>query len=153
MSAWHLAQVNIGILQAPLESPQLSEFKDGLDIINALAESSAGFVWRLVDDTGANATELRPFDDDRLINMSVWTSIEALRAFVYKSDHRIFLARRKEWFKPMSGNITALWWIPAGHIPTTDEAREKLGILDAHGPTSAAFTFAKHFSPSDQGSF
>jgi hypothetical protein len=144
---WHLAQVNIGILRAPLDAPEMAEFKNGLEIINALAESSEGFIWRLVDEDGADATALRPFGDDRLINMSLWHSLEALRGFVYKSNHRNFLAKRAQWFVPMQTSFMALWWVPAGHVPTLDEAKLKLELLEAHGPTQGAFTFAKSFTP------
>jgi Domain of unknown function (DUF3291) len=147
MNDWHLAQVNIGILRASLDTPEMAEFKNGLEVINALAESSEGFIWRLVDEDGADATTLRPFGDDRLINMSLWRSIEALRGFVYKSNHRNFLAKRMQWFAPMQTSFMALWWVPAGHIPTLDEAKLKLELLEAHGPTQDAFTFAKSFTP------
>jgi hypothetical protein len=142
---WHLAQVNIGIVRAPLDTLPMADFKNGLETVNALAESHEGFVWRLVDDSGANATALRPFEDERLINMSVWTSLEALRSFVYRSGHKTFLARRAEWFAPMQGAMMALWWIRSGDIPTIDDARHKLELLNRDGPTAAAFTFAKSF--------
>ena len=122
----------------------MADFANGLDRINALAEASDGFVWRLVGD-GNDATTLRPFGEDMLINMSVWRSLEALRAFVYKTDHRFFLARRTEWFLPMMTPLMALWWVPAGHVPTPDEAGAKLALLEKHGPTEAAFSFAQAF--------
>ncbi len=149
MTKYHLAQVNIGILRAPLDAPEMAEFKNGLEVINALAEKSPGFVWRLVDDAGDNATALRPFGDDRLINMSLWDSIEALRSFVYKSDHRGFLARKALWFTPLQTSFVALWWVPAGQRPTLEDARTRLESLDAHGPTPEAFTFAKNFPAPD----
>src|SRR4051794_21674556 len=93
----HVAQVNIGLPKAPLDSPQLSEFMAALDPLNALADGSPGFVWRLQTEDG-NATAIRPFDDDRLmINMSVWASIDELAAFVYRSAHVEVMRRRREW--------------------------------------------------------
>lgn len=139
-SAYHLAQVNVGKLLAPIDHPQIRDFKDNLDRINALAEAQPRFVWRLVGE-GDDATDLRPFEDpDILINMSVWTGIEALAAFVYRTDHRDIMRRRREWFEPME-TFMALWWVPAGHIPTAAEAWEKLKTLERLGPTAEAFTF------------
>jgi hypothetical protein len=124
-----------------------------LDRINALADRHAGFVWRLQTDEG-NATAIRAFDDDRLIiNMSVWESLEELSDFVYRSGHIEVLRRRREWFAPIKPH-TALWWVPAGHIPSLAEAEARLGLLREHGPTPAAFTFTSPFDPDlDDASF
>lgn len=143
----HLAQVNIGRLRAPLESPEIAEFVAGLEPINSLADSSPGFVWRLQDDTG-DATSIRPFGDDSiLVNMSVWESFEALRSYVYDSEHVVYMRRRREWFTKLETALLALWWIPAGTLPTTMDARERLAHLDAHGPSPHAFTFRRAFTP------
>jgi hypothetical protein len=144
---WHLAQVNIGRLRAPVDDPLIAEFKDALDTINALADRSPGFVWRLQTAEG-NATALRPVADDELvaINMSVWESVEALAEYVYRSDHTAFLRRRREWFERFGKAYLVLWWVPAGHIPSIDEAFARLADLEARGPTSEAFTFAKRFA-------
>jgi len=128
-------------------------FRTQLDPINALADQSPGFVWRLQTEDG-NATAVRPDADDPLmaINMSVWESLETLQQFVYKSHHVESLRARKQWFEPMKGPILVLWWIPAGHIPTIAEARERLAHLEAHGPTPHAFTFRASFpAPDRQG--
>jgi hypothetical protein len=139
--AWELAQVNIGLPRAPLESAQLADFVTALDPINAIADSSPGFVWRLQTDDG-DATAVRGFGDERLIiNMSVWASLEALGDFVFRSAHVEMMRRRREWFEPMAETYTALWWVPAGHRPSVAEAEERLDMLRRHGPGPGAFTF------------
>src|SRR5215467_15202725 len=110
----HLAQFNIGRMQGALEDPVMRGFVARLDEINALADGSPGFVWRLQTDAG-NATYLRPYDDERILfNMSVWEGIEPLRAYVYGSAHREVLRRRHEWFARFQGVYAALWWVPEG---------------------------------------
>lgn len=132
-------------MRAPIDSPQLADFVAGLEPINALADTAPGFVWRLQTEEG-DATAIRPYDDDMvMVNMSVWTSVEALKAFVYSAEHRSYLARRREWFERMDEAIVALWWVEAGHLPTVDEAKERLALLDRVGPSPAAFTFRTAF--------
>jgi hypothetical protein len=146
-SAWHLAQLNVGTVLAPIENELMSGFVEGLDPINALADVAPGFVWRLQDDAGA-ATSFRISDDDRLlVNMSTWTSIEALQGYVFRSEHTTYLRRRREWFEVPTQPTTVLWWVPAGHAPTLDEAAAKLATLRANGPTPAAFTLRENFPP------
>jgi hypothetical protein len=146
---WHLAQINIGRLRAPIEDPLIAEFFGALDTINALAEASDGFVWRLQDDELGNATSIHIDPDDALLipNMSVWTSIEALSEFVYRSDHTPFLRRRREWFERPTTAFMALWWIPAGHLPTLAEGTTRLDLLERDGPSPEAFTFRQRFAP------
>lgn len=147
MSSYHLAQVNIGRVKAPPEDPLMAGFMNRLAEINALADGSPGFLWRLQTSEG-DATYLRPYDDDRiLINMSVWESIAALQKYVYQTAHVELLRRRHEWFEPFSGSYLALWWVPAGHIPAIDEAKQRLAHLDRHGPTGFAFSFKTIFQP------
>src|SRR5437764_11298589 len=125
MKKHHLAQVNVGRILAPLESDVMAGFMARLDEINALAESSPGFVWRLQTEAG-NATGFRPYDDDRiLLNMSVWEDFALLRRYVYQSAHAEVLARRREWFAQFGKPFLALWWVPAGHLPTIEEAKER----------------------------
>ena len=144
---FQLAQVNIGRMLAPADSPLIADFMAALDPINALADASPGFVWRLQTAEG-NATSLRSFDDELIIsNMSVWESIEALRAFTYTSAHTGVMRRRREWFETYATAYMALWWIPAGHRPTIDEAKERLAALEREGPTPFAFTFRVPFEP------
>ena len=150
MVRFHLAQVNIGRIRAPLQDPIMEGFRTQLDPINALADRTPGFVWRLQTEDG-NAMAVRPVPDDDLmaINMSVWESLEALQQFVYKSAHVAPLRDRKQWFQPMDGPILALWWVPAGHIPTVAEAMDRLRHLKEHGPTAHAFTFGTTFPAPD----
>lgn len=150
MNTFHIAQVNIGRIKGPMDGPIMAGFAARLDEINALADTSPGFVWRLQTPEG-NATELRPFDDDRiLVNMSVWESIEQLKQYVYKTAHAEVLRQRQEWFEKFTGSYTALWWIPIGHIPTVDEAKERLARLESEGPTHFAFTFKNPFPADEQ---
>lgn len=141
MPGLHLAQINIARMKAPLDTPQMAGFVARLEEINALADRSEGFVWRLQTPEG-DATYLRPFDDDRiLVNMSVWESVEALKNYVYRTAHAELLRDRRQWFDHFAGVYMALWWIPAGHTPDIDEAKARLAHLEAHGPTEVAFTF------------
>jgi heme-degrading monooxygenase HmoA len=144
--AHHLAQLNIAVARAPMDDALMAAFAAALDEVNAIADQSPGFVWRLQDDDG-NATAIRPYEDERvMVNMSVWESVEALRAFVYgRNRHKHFLQRRREWFEHMEEAYVVLWWVPAGHIPSVEEAKERLEHLREHGPTPEAFTFRQSF--------
>jgi len=146
MTYHYLAQINIGRLRAPMDAPQTAGFAQNLDRINALAESQPGFVWRLTGE-GNNATDLTFFDDPMiLVNLSVWTDVEALAAFVYRSGHREVMRRRAEWFHKMEV-FMGLWWVAAGHIPTPQEGIARLEILRRLGPSAEAFTFRQPFPP------
>jgi len=129
----------------------MAGFVARLDELNALADRSPGFVWRLQTPAG-NATYFRPFPEDGsiLMNMSVWESIDTLRHYVYKTVHAELLRQRHEWFEKFVGVYTALWWVPAGHIPGIDEAKKRIAHLDQHGPTQFAFTFKVTFEPDEQ---
>ena len=144
---FHLAQLNIGRLLHPLDHPVIQPFVEGLEHINRLADGSPGFVWRLQSESG-NATDVNhPWSADpfMLVNMSVWETPDALRTFVYRSGHREYLARRSEWFeKPTEPNYV-LWWVPAGHIPTVAEGRERLEHYQRHGATAHSFWFSQRF--------
>jgi hypothetical protein len=149
MSAYELAQLNTGFIRGPMDSPIMAEFVANLARINALADASPGFVWRLKTEAG-DATELRPFDDpNQLLNMSVWTDADSLRRFVYRSAHAEILGRRREWFERVSEPIMVLWWVPRGHRPSIEEAVARLELLRAQGPTPQAFTFRQTFPPPD----
>ncbi len=150
-----LAQVNVGRLVAPLDTPRLADFVAALDPVNAVADAAPGFVWRLQTEDG-NATALRAFEQDAdgadggiLINMSVWESVEELAAFIYGPAHIAVLRRRREWFEKMTDVFAALWWVPRGHIPTVHEAEDRVRHLRAHGPAPYAFTLREHFPPPD----
>ncbi len=147
-STQHLAQVNISKLLAPLDSEQLSGFVSQLDNINALAECSQGFVWRLKDEGGQSATEFRPFDDDMIIvNMSVWTDAESLKNYVFKSAHSHVMRNRAAWFEKPTNITTVLWYIAAGHLPTLEEAKKRLAHINEHGETDYAFSFKRFMKP------
>src|SRR5205807_2891927 len=145
VSDYHLGQCNVAKLRAPLDSPLLAEFVAALEPINALADRSPGFVWRLQTEDG-DATAIRAFDDGRLIvNMSVWESIEELAQFVYRSAHTDVMRRRREWFERIRLYFV-LWWVPAGQAPTVSDAEVRLAHLREHGPTPFAFTFKQRFA-------
>ncbi|REL36266.1 DUF3291 domain-containing protein [Thalassotalea euphylliae] len=140
-----LAQLNIATALAPLDSPQLADFVDNLDRINGVAEQSPGFIWRLKDDTG-NATDIQAFDNPQtIVNMSVWQDADALKNFMFKTDHLSFMKRKAQWFEKSSQATYVLWWIDAEHRPTITEAIAKLEYLRAHGETQAAFSFKQLF--------
>lgn len=146
--SYHLAQVNVGRFHAPLDDDQMAEFAAALDPINELAEASPGFVWRLTDEDGQPSSYLSVSDDPLLaINLSVWESVEALRAFVFETDHRDYLRRRRQWFAPIDEAYAACWWIPAGQLPTVGEALDALKRLEADGPSDDLFGFKPPFPP------
>ncbi|MGO8950323.1 MAG: DUF3291 domain-containing protein [Ktedonobacterales bacterium] len=149
-AAHQLAQINIARMLAPLDDPLMAGFVAQLDSINAIADSSPGSVWRFQTLEG-NATAIRPYADDHiLVNFSVWASLGDLRAFVYHSHHRDVLRQRRQWFARIDNAYTALWWIPRGHVPSLDEAKERLDHLRAHGETWFAFSFTRPY-PAPQG--
>lgn len=143
---FHLAQVNIGIAKGEMDSEMMKVFADNLDPINAIAESSAGFVWRLKDDAG-NATDIAFSGNPKeLVNMSVWESVETLKHFMFKTHHIDFLKRKKEWFETPTQANYVLWWVPVGHIPTIEEAKQKLDLIRQNSETTEAFSFKKVFA-------
>jgi heme-degrading monooxygenase HmoA len=148
MSAHELAQLNIAIMKEPLESPGMADFVANLDHINALAESSPGFVWRL-QTTEGDATAMRPMGEDTLVNISVWQDVESLNKYVYSSAHVEIMRRRKEWFERMPEAYVVLWWVRRGGRPTVAEALAKLELLRTKGPTQEAFTFRQAFLAPD----
>jgi heme-degrading monooxygenase HmoA len=148
-----LAEVNIGRLLAPIDSPLIADFVAALDSVNATADAAPGFVWRLQTEDG-NATAVGGFERDAagagggvVINLSVWESVEALAAYAFGDEHLAVLRRRREWFEKMREAYLVLWWVPRGHIPSVAEAEERLHYLRAHGPTPYAFTLRQHFPP------
>lgn len=146
---YHLVQVNIGKINAELDDPIMSGFVQRLDEINSLAEESKGFVWRFQTEEG-DATYLRPFEDTRILfNMSVWEEVEDLMNYVYASKHLELLKAKSEWFTKLGEAHLALWWVKKGHIPTVEEALDKLNIIKENGPSSEVFTFAKRFPKPD----
>ena len=150
---FHLAQLNIARMLAPIDSPVMSDFVANLDRINRIAENSPGFVWRLKDDSN-NATSIRIFDDDFLIvNMSVWQNTDALFQFVYQSDHLEVFKRRKDWFEKMPEMHMVMWYIPVGSVPSVADAVERLTYLRLQGETPYAFSFRKKFTAAEATMF
>jgi Domain of unknown function (DUF3291) len=147
MGAYHVAQLNVGRALGPLDGAVMADFMARLDEINALAERSPGFVWRLQSPIG-NATDIKVNDDPLfIVNLTVWETVDDLHAFTYRSDHRTVFARRFEWFERRNGPNACLWWQPAGTIPSLDDAQRRLRHLEDHGPTPEAFTFKDRFDP------
>ena len=145
MRQYHIAQINIARMLAPIDDPIMAEFVAQLPPINALADQSPGFVWRLQSEDG-DATSIRVYDDDFIIvNLTVWESVDALREYVYKSAHQGVLRDRKRWFEKFDGPYYALWWIPVGQNPSPEEGRERLDHLRENGDTAYAFSFEKVF--------
>ncbi|WP_337966588.1 DUF3291 domain-containing protein [uncultured Flavobacterium sp.] len=146
MSHYHLAEINIAKMKGvDINDPIMKEFTDNLELINTLAENSDGFVWRLKDDS-YNATNLNQYNDEQIIvNVSVWENIETLEYYMYKTFHSDFLKRRKEWFLKFGKAHTAMWWIPKGHIPTLEEAVEKLDYLQKNGVSELVFDLRNKF--------
>lgn len=144
---YHIAQINIGRILGDMNGPIMAEFKANLDRINAIAEQTPGFVWRLKDSDSNDATSIHVYEDRyMLINMSVWENIDALFQFTYKSAHTPYISRRREWFEKLTIPMMALWWVPTDVRPTPHEAKAKLETLDKHGATPNAFTFKQRFS-------
>ncbi|MBO9716721.1 MAG: DUF3291 domain-containing protein [Pseudoxanthomonas sp.] len=148
MSRYELAQLNIARMRAPLDSPLMADFVGNIERINSLAEAMPGYVWRLKDESG-DATALRPFGDDVLVNMSVWKDVESLRAFTYRSDHASIMRRRHEWTERMDEAYAVFWWVSAGHRPGVLEAWERLEHLRMHGASPRAFTLRTPFPAPD----
>ena len=145
MPNYHLAQINIARMLAPIDDPIMAEFVSQLPPINALADSSSGFVWRLQTESG-DATSIKVYDDEMIIvNLTVWESVDALREFVYKNAHYRVLRDRKRWFEKFDGPYYAIWWIPAGHLPSVEEGKQRLEYLRQHEDSAYAFSFKNVF--------
>ncbi|WP_395298119.1 DUF3291 domain-containing protein [Kitasatospora hibisci] len=147
--AFHLAQLNVATLLHPIDDPRIAPFVELLDPVNAAANGAPGFVWRLVEDGAGDATGLRPAGEDVIVNMSVWESQEALWDYAYRSGHLEALRRRREWFDRHVEAHLVLWWVPAGHRPSLDEAMGRLADLRVHGPSPRAFTFASSYTAAE----
>ena len=144
-----LAQLNIALAKYPLDAPEIKEFVDNLELVNGIAESSEGFVWRLKDESG-DATNIQAFDDPNMIvNMSVWDSVDSLKNFMFRTHHRDFMRRKGDWFHPLPEDTYVLWWIEEDCIPTLEEAIERLEHLREIGDTPYAFTFKTNFTESE----
>lgn len=139
-----LAHINIGLLKAPIHDPMIADFADNLDKINAIAEAAPGFIWRLKDDEN-NATSFNPYNNELMIvNISVWTDLEALKAYAYHTDHMTFFQRRYEWFKSLDKPHMCLWWTDHNHMPDANEGKKRLDHLWDNGSTQYAFDFKSY---------
>lgn len=150
MSSYELAEVNIALAREPLDSELLHDFVAALEPVNARADSAPGFVWRMQSGDG-DATGIRGFGGDPklVINMSVWASLPALREFAYRDPaHLQVMRQRRKWFERLEFYMV-LWWVPAGHRPSVEEAEGRLECLRVNGPTPAAFTFRTSFDHPD----
>ena len=137
----HLAELNIGKFKYPTSDARMAGFMDNLERVNALAERSEGFVWRLKGDNG-NATDFR-VGDDYAVNMSVWTDAKSLENYVFKTVHVQFYKNKADWFDLMEKPHMVFWWIPEGHTPTLSEAMDRLQDLEKNGATTGAFGWAE----------
>ena len=144
---YYIAHLNIVRMLAPFDDPIMQRFVEQLDPVNGLADESEGFVWRLQTEEGFADAERSFGDPLLLVNMSVWKSIDHLRAFLFHPDHTQVMRERSRWFEPHEEPYLVLWWVRAGHIPSPDEAKEKLEFLAKHGPRAEAFTFSQPFPP------
>lgn len=150
MPAHHLAQINVARFIREKTDPANAAFMEALSAVNAAAEAAPGFVWRLVG-SGDNAVDVDvvPGDPRLIVNLTVWRDLESLAAFTYRhQDHLAIMRRRREWFEPMPVSV-ALWWVPAGHVPTVAEGLDRLALLERSGPTAGAFTFRQPFAVPD----
>jgi heme-degrading monooxygenase HmoA len=150
MVDYELAQANVAYALAPATDPRLADYMCRLDEMNELADRSPGFVWRYLTDSRDPVQ--REFDDPYvLFNMSVWTSIDALHAYTYRTAHSQVYAARRKWFAEdkavVGGHALAMWWIPRGERPSVEDAKRRLAKILADGPSIEAFTFKQRFDP------
>jgi hypothetical protein len=139
----HLAELNIGKFKYPTTDVRMAGFTDNLDRVNALADRTEGFVWRLVSDGSNNATDLRYGDNDFAVNMSVWKDAKSLENYVFKTVHVQIYKSRGDWFEKMDKPHMVFWWVPEGYIPSLAEAIDKLEYLQTNGPSEQAFGWAE----------
>ena len=144
-ASFHLAHINVARMRGGWDDPVMADFVARLAEVNAIAEASPGFVWRLqLEDDAAEA--LRVFGSPQILfNVSVWDSVESLKAFSYAGTHLEVFRQRQRWFAKPEGAHLALWWVRAGHRPGLEEGKDRLSTLDRLGATAEAFTFQKPF--------
>ena len=141
----HLAQLNVARLRHELDHPDLAPFVDALDAVNAVADEAPGFVWRLQEEGDGNATSIRPWGDDMIVNLSTWTDLASLEAYVYGVAHAAVLKQRRMFFTRRESPTLVLWWVEDGHRPSLEEAQDRLQRLESDGPTAYAFTLRVAF--------
>ncbi len=138
----HLAELNVGRLIAPTDDPRVAEFMDNLDRINGLGKRMPGFVWMMEGsgEPGTGNTDVKLDGDPQFVaNLTVWQDFDSLSTFVYQTLHKKFMERRTEWFEVLGDKHFVMWWVPAGHQPTIDEAMDRLKHLQQNGETDHAF--------------
>ena len=139
---YHLAELNIGRLIAPVDDPRVADFMNALDLINGLGKRMPGFVWMMEGsgepNTGNTDTRIG-CQQESISNLTVWEDVETLENFVWNTIHRQFYARRHEWFEVMDKMHFVMWWVPIGHQPSLEEGLERLEYLNAHGDSDHAF--------------
>lgn len=145
-ASMHLAEVNVALARAPLDSPVMAGFLKVFGDVNWLAEQSPGFVWRLLPQHGP-VTLGTLGDDDVIVTLSVWKDFASLQQYVYRSGHALFMGRRSKWFVPIGGFTTAMWWIEEGERPAVEDGLARLRRLREHGPTPDAFALRRQFDP------
>ncbi|RSS63241.1 DUF3291 domain-containing protein [Streptomyces sp. WAC07061] len=148
-AAVHLAQLNVATFRYPLDDPRVAPFVEALDPVNAAADAAPGFVWRLKEDGENDATAMRPLGERVIVNMSVWETREALWDFTYRSGHLEVMRGRRDWFERHAEAHMVLWWVPAGHVPSVEEALGRLADIRANGPSPDAFTFTSFHAPAE----
>ncbi|MEO1028546.1 MAG: DUF3291 domain-containing protein [Pseudomonadota bacterium] len=142
----HLAQFNFARARFDPNDVRMQGFTSALDMINGMADSAPGFIWRLKTEQG-HSIDVRPFPDDplKLITLSTWTDIPSLQSFVYRSHHASFLKRRDEWFEHIDGQFLVLWWRVSDQPPSVAEGMDRLDYLRQRGPSPRAFDFSNTF--------
>lgn len=148
-----LAQVNVALPRAPLDTPTMAGFVKVLDDVNWLADTSPGFVWRRRPEPGQGPVILAPLEGDQVIlTLSTWVDFESLQRYVYRTAHGLFMRRgRASWFVPLGGFTTAMWWVPDGTQPSVEEGLDRLNRLRGRGPSPAAFSLRRQFDPEASG--
>jgi hypothetical protein len=138
----HIAQLNIGRLIAPTDDARVAEFMAALDRVNGIGKRSPGFVWMMEGsgEPGRGNTETCIAGDPQLVsNLTVWTDVASLEAFVWNTVHRQFYARRAEWFQVLGAQHFVMWWVDAGQLPTLEEGLARLEHMKTHGASDHAF--------------
>lgn len=134
-----LAELNVGYAAHALDDPRMADFIDNLDRVNALAERSPGFVWRMKSDSG-NATDIDvPGDPNMISNLSVWEDIKSLGNYVFNTVHARFYERKSEFFANMTSHHFVMWHVADDHIPDLSEAMQRLTYLNENGSSEHAF--------------
>ena len=145
----YIAEFNWGVLKADWEDPLVAEFVDNLDRVEAIADRFPGFIWRLPPEEmehqqiGQNSP-IDWADNVRVAStLSVWDSIDALKAYVYKGVHGQFFDKGGQWFNGVEGwPRLVLWNVDVNERPSVAEAVVRLKYLKENGPTDFAFDFS-----------